>query len=323
MMWCDQLRVQIARALLEIVDVRNAGQVRSRAERMQSFRSHFLSGFRDERYGPNFRHLGSKRTLVLASTRHAWVPVGSQLTLRAIDIGADVTHLLPIPRTNRATFSLLTDVNANAPIEVHACSSRPSDSLHPQSGSFSFEASAQEDSRSPAAVDPDESGHVQNRFTCYSLAPNMVKVPRSATNGRPTSNQDPLITFLEVDLSDLAEFQTISVHLGNAASDLTFLVAQFVSHEIALQTSPLTLSGTSCLLCWSLDSYRRLWSFILVVEGLLFPSQNHELTVQPAIASEVRLPLLDSSLLAFKLERRHRQCDGADSFPCALMSKGC
>src|SRR5690606_21274204 len=43
-LWCAQLRDVVAKALLDVVDVRRAGQTKPRAERMQYFRKRFLTG---------------------------------------------------------------------------------------------------------------------------------------------------------------------------------------------------------------------------------------------------------------------------------------
>ena len=47
-MWCDQFRKAVVRALYDVVDVKQPTQTLSRAERVRKFRKHFLTGIEPE-----------------------------------------------------------------------------------------------------------------------------------------------------------------------------------------------------------------------------------------------------------------------------------
>jgi len=47
-MWCDQFRKAVVRALYDVVDVKQPTQTLSRADRMRKFRKHFLTGIEPE-----------------------------------------------------------------------------------------------------------------------------------------------------------------------------------------------------------------------------------------------------------------------------------
>ncbi|KAK8042652.1 PGAP1-domain-containing protein [Apiospora phragmitis] len=119
-LWCDQFRKVITKALYEIVDNTRASQTKPRAERMRVFKKWFLSGMESiaEKTLPQaepdilltYGHDSSKTLME-----------GQRLTLRQLDNSGKATaHLMPVPPlgvSEPLRFTLLTDVNLDSPGE--------------------------------------------------------------------------------------------------------------------------------------------------------------------------------------------------------------
>ncbi|GAO45923.1 PGAP1-domain-containing protein [Saitoella complicata NRRL Y-17804] len=97
-LWCDQFRKVVAGALLEVVDARRPGQTQSRERRMGVFRKWFLTGL-EQGHNLVARGAGEGRSTILAlqDTSHEIVPLGERLILRQLGDHSTKVHLLPVP----------------------------------------------------------------------------------------------------------------------------------------------------------------------------------------------------------------------------------
>lgn len=283
-LWCDQFRKVVAKALYDIVDSNRGSQTKPRAERMRLFRRRFLPGLEEATEKAIVLQEETVR-LTLDDESSRIVPGGERLVLgRLGNQRHPVVHLLPIPPQETAIskrFSLLTDFSLlesteNAPIEVLVCTVSPV-----QTGSATMLNSY------PAAIPGGSSA----RLACKSTASDVILLPAStASTQHPfyLEGEDPVrpFSYLQYDLEDLWEYNFIAV-VDKAASVVPgFVVAEFSDRDGAQKILPASLTHIAAF-------------------GLSLP-----LPMDRQMAVDVQLPALTSSLLAFHLDIGTQLCHG-------------
>ncbi len=94
-LWCDQFRKVIARALYDVVDVNRAAQTRPRAERMRVFKKRFLTGM--ERVAEKTLPVKEPSTLLtVQDNSNSIIAQGERLVLRKLG-GAGKPRAYPAP----------------------------------------------------------------------------------------------------------------------------------------------------------------------------------------------------------------------------------
>jgi len=283
-LWCDQVRKVITRALYDVVDVHRATQTRPRAERMRAFKKRFLTGMETaaERTTP----LKDPTTLLtLEGNSNAIVSQGQRLVLRRLGAAERLqAHLLPIPpagspQTKR--FTMLTDQKLDSPgeagkLEVLFCSVFP---LQPGQASILF----------PVKMDLSGDGTGTTRLACKNAASDVITLPASnrATQlpfYRDGEREIAPFSYLQFDLDDISEHQFVAVIDKAGSLSPGFVVAEFSDRSQSVRTRHISI--------------RRLLAFGL---KLRLPSTR-------PMVNEVRIPSLQSGLLAYKLDVSNHDC---------------
>lgn len=283
-LWCDQFRKVVARALYDVVDVNRAAQTKPRAERMRVFKKHFLTGM--ETIAEKTLPIKEATTLLtLEDNSSAIIAPGERLSLRKLGTaGRPKAYLLPIPPAgspDAKRFTLLTntkldDAGENGKLEVLFCSVFP---LQP--GQASDVLSMNMD------LSGDSTG--STRLACKNAAADVVLLPAST---RTTKNPFFLdgerevqpFYYLQYDLEDVSDHQFVAVVDKAASPTPGWAVAEFSNHSQSHRTRHISL--------------RRLLAFGM---SLRLPSGRPMVT-------EIKIPSLRSSLLAYNLEVGSRAC---------------
>ncbi|RYP73703.1 hypothetical protein DL771_003416 [Monosporascus sp. 5C6A] len=289
--WCDQFRKVVTRALYEIVDIGRASQTRPRAERMAVFKKWFLTGLENVAEKAVTQKEPSTLLTFENGSKPTIVP-GERLTLRRLGIDEGPrTHLLTIPSgssANAKSFTLLSNAELNhpgdeGPLEVLLCSPHP-----PEPGqaeiSFKMDVDLSSDDANDGSV---------TKLICHNAASDVVFLPAST---RATANPFSIdgemriqpFSYLQYDLKRIAGYQYVAV-VDNAGSRISsWVVAEFSNRSASHSTS-----------------------YIGLKQLLAFGLQLHLPSKRPMV-TEIHIPSVESSLLAYNLEIEGQGCSQHD-----------
>ncbi|OIW28481.1 GPI inositol-deacylase [Coniochaeta ligniaria NRRL 30616] len=283
-LWCDQFRKVIAKALYGVVDVHRAAQTKPRAERMRVFKKWFLTGMEDiaER---SLRQTEATTLLTLEDKSDAIIGQGERLVLRGLGAtGKPQAHLLPIPPPGSPEgkrFTLLTDlkldnVGESGKLEVLFCSVFPLQ--QGQAGTmFSFNIDLSGDSTG------------STRLACKSASVDVIPLPASTRSARHPfylegEREVAPFSYLEYDVEDIADHQFVAV-IDKAVSPTSgFVLAEFSDQSQSHRTRHISL--------------RRLVAF----------GMKLRLPASLPMVTQIKIPSLTSSLLAYNLEVGNQAC---------------
>ncbi|KAL6708035.1 GPI inositol deacylase [Coniothyrium glycines] len=282
--WCDQNRKSIVRALYDAIDVTRASQTVPRIDRMRHFKKKFLTGLEDivEKTLP---HLEAQTLLTLKESDSV-LARGEKLVLRSLGGSPNrpVAYLLPIPPadTNSKKLMLLTNQGVDFPgehasLEVLLCSKY---SHHPGHATFSFFLTMH--------LSGDASDATQ--LICKSAAPDVITLPTSTRQSTfPFNREQPPFAFLQYSQDEFAGHQYVAI--VDKAQDQTtgWLVAEF--RAVA-------------------ESKVKIDKGIL---RLLTNGVSLKLPGNRSLATDISIPALQSSLLAYRLHIT-RSCDRDELF---------
>lgn len=284
--WCVQLMKPIVRSIFSTLDVHRPGQTKPRAERMRIFRRWYLTGMEDvvEKSLPQKE---SSTLLTLEDSSNSVMSLGDSLILRDFgSMGKSKAHLLPIPKRSpqaSKSFVLLSDRRleesaTSAQLEVLFCSVFPLQ--HGQSSTlFSMNMD----------LSGDTSG--STRLACKNAASDVILLPASQRmSAHPYDKAQPL-SYLQYNLEDLADHQFVAVVDKVTEPSQGWVIAEFHDKADSVTETDLGL--------------RRLLSFGIHVK----------LPVNRSLMTEIKIPVLHSSLLAFRLKMKEQACgDNAELF---------
>ncbi|CRK25311.1 hypothetical protein BN1723_003220 [Verticillium longisporum] len=283
-LWCDQFRKVLTRAIFDVIDARRPSQTKPRAERMRMFKKRFLTGM--ETSAEKVLSNNEPTTLltvgddVLASAAH-----GEQLVLR--DLGGKPeleAHLLRIPSdrlSNGIQFNLLTNNPLDSPgehgtLEVLFCSPAGHQSL-----------------QSPELVHlklgPSNDRVDAVKLLCKNAAADQILLPASTDfTTQPFVSKTgqghlPFI-FLQYDMEDIAEYLYVAVIDKAVKPTSAFVVADFSSET---QAKRIQTVGAGRLAALGLT--------------MTLPGDR-------PMTAEVQFPNLKSSLVALHLEIHSPAC---------------
>lgn len=283
-LWCDQFRKVVARSLYAVVDVKRATQTKPRAERMRVFKKWFLTGM-EPISEKTVTHKEHSTLLTLEDHSHSIVAQGERLVLRRLGAsGKARAHLLPVPPSGsreKKRFTLLTDVRLDNPgdsgkLEVLFCSVFP---LQPGQTGLSFASHLDLSGESAAST----------RLACKNAAPDVVILPASNPSTRHpffTDGEQDITPYshLQYDIEHISDHQFVAVVEKTSSPTPAFLVAEFSEHSQSHRTRHISLGRL-----------------------LAFGIQLRLPAVRPMV-TEIKVPSLQSSLLAYKLEVGHQAC---------------
>jgi pimeloyl-ACP methyl ester carboxylesterase len=285
-LWCDQFRKVIAHAIYDVVDVHRATQTKPRAERMRVFKKWFLTGMEAvaEKTAP---HSDPTTLLTIDDNSDSIIAEGERLVLRNLGAAGSVrAHLMPIPPSGSPgvkRFTLLTDAKLDKPgengrLEVMFCTVVPS---HPSQSWAGF----------PSQMDLSKGNTGSTRLACGTAAPDVVSLPASTHSTRfpfYTDGEREITPFsyLEYSVDDIAEHQFVAVVEKATSPTPGFVVAEFSDYDQSHRTRHLSL------------------------RHLLAAGMTLRLPAERPMVSEIRVPSLQSSLLAYDLRIGTPACDG-------------
>ena len=284
--WCVQLVKPIVRSIFHSLDVHRPGQTKARAERMRIFKRWYLTGLEDVAE-KTLSHKEPSTVLTLEDDANLLMSMGERLVIRNLGRTDKArTHILPIPlptTPDSKTFTLLTDqrlqdLATNNQVEVLFCSVFP---LQPGQTSTLFSMSMD------LAGDPAGS----TRLACKNAASDVIRLPASTRYSSHSYDKAQPFSYLQYRLEDLADYQFAAVVDRAAEPSQGWVIAEVGDQVNAIVK---TTVGLQQLLTFGLH--------------LKLPAERPLMT-------EVKIPALHSSLLAFTLTLGKQACgDSADLF---------
>lgn len=283
-LWCDQFRKVVTRAIYDVVDVNRATQTKPRAERMRVFKRWFLTGM--ETVAEKMVPIKDPTTLLtLEDNSNSIIAQGERLVLRNLGTtGAARAHLLPVPppgSPGQKQFTLLTDQKLDRPgengrIEVLFCSVFPL-----QSGQASTVFASQIDLSSDAAG--------STRLACKNAASDVIALPASTRSTKfpfYSEHEREVLPFsyLQYALDEISEHQFVAIVEKATQASHGFVLAEFSDHSQSHRTKSISL--------------RRLLSF----------GTKLRLPATRPMMFEIKVPSMQSSLLAYDLKISTPSC---------------
>lgn len=283
-LWCDQFRKVVTRALYDAIDVNRASQTKPRPERMKHFKKRFLTGM-EANAEKTLPYQGVSILLTLCDGTSAIVPDGERLVLRELGDGsAPRAHLLTVPRAGslqNTRFTLLSDTPISHPgeqggLNVLLCS---------VFASQSEEAAAQ----FSINVDLSGEGAASERLACKNAASDLITLPESTTSSSQPFSLDydqktPPFSYLEYDAEHLSDGQFVVVLDKSTTRRKGFVLAEFADGTTSTQTRDTSLQR-------------------LVTAGMTLRLPPTRPTV-----FQLRIPSIESSLLSYHLEIEPQNC---------------
>lgn len=278
-LWCDQFRKIIVRSLIDVVDVHRSAQTKPRAERMRIFKKWYLTGMESvaEKTLPQKE---PTTLLTLEDNSNSIVSQGKRLTLRGFGRSRKPkAHLLPVPPPGTPSgqrFTLLSDQKLDAAgdggkLEVLFCSVFPL-----QVGQSATLFSMNMD------LSGDTSG--STRLACKNAASDNINLPASTRESKYAFEQTQPFSYLQYDLEDLAEHQFVAVVDKAVEPTSGWVIAEFSDNSESMIETDVGL--------------RR----------LLTSGMRLKLSATRPMVTEVKIPALHSSLLAYKLSIGKQAC---------------
>jgi glycosylphosphatidylinositol deacylase len=271
-LWCDQFRKVVSRALYEIVDVHRASQTKPRADRMRVLRKRFLTGLEPSTEIASSAEEAST-LLTLDDERTTIVPAGERLSLSTLGGHArGIGYLLPIPpqgSPESKRFTLLTD----SPLE-------PSEMNSLMVLLCSVSSGHEEQFTSPTKLSVGYSA--STKLACKNAATDTVLLPASTSSSQhpfslDEAHQTPSFSYLQYDSQHIMEHQFIAVVDTQTSISSNFLIAEFSDQSQFHQTHHVSVPG-------------------LVTTGL-----STTLPSNRPLVAELGIPSMTSSLLAYEL----------------------
>lgn len=277
--WCVQLMKATVRSIFETLDAHRSSQTKPRAERMRIFKRWFLTGMESvtEKTLPQKE---PTTLLTLEDNSNSVIDLGKRLVLREFGhTGKPKAYLLPIPANSVQgpdKFTLLSDGPIDDPgshghLEVLFCSV------------FPLQASQ---SATLFSMDMDLSGGTSGstRLACKNAASDVIQLPASTRSSiHPYDKLQPF-SYLEYPIQDLTEHQYVAIIDKSSKVSQGWVIAEFSDKSNSVIETSLGL--------------RRLLTLGL---RLKLPADRPMMT-------DVHIPAIHSSLLAFELRLSKQAC---------------
>ncbi|KAJ9236740.1 putative GPI maturation protein [Paecilomyces variotii] len=276
--WCDQFRKAIIKSLFDIIDVRRSSQTKPRAERMRILKKWYLTGLEPvaERSLPRKE---PNTLLTLEANTNSILSQGERLVLRSFGRRKEPeAHLLPVPPQGvpGKKFTLLTDqtldkTGGNGNLEVLFCT------VFPLQGG---------NSAAVFSMNMDLSGGSagSTRLACKNAAEDRIHLPASTRESKYPFDRTRPFSYLQYDLEDLAEHQFVAVVDKANSPTGGWVVAEFSDSSDSLIQTKVGLGR------------------------LLSAGLNVRLPANRPMLTEIKIPSLHSSLLAYKLSVKNHGC---------------
>lgn len=284
--WCVQLMKATVRSISETLNVHRPGQTKPRAERMRIFKKWFLTGM-ESVAEKSLLQKEPTTLLTLEDNSNSVISTGERLVLRGLgETGKPKAYLVPIPpqaSPGTRKFNLLSnkpidDVGSHGQLEVLLCSVFPL-----QAGQSATLFSMD--------LDLSDGTSGSTRLTCKTTASDVILLPASTRSSVHAYDKSQPFSYLEYHLDDLVEHQYVAVVDKAIETGHGWVIAEFsdISDSVIQTTMGL----------------RRLLAF----------GMRLKLPANRPLVTDVHIPALHSSLLAFQLKLGKQACgDNAELF---------
>lgn len=284
--WCDQVRKSVVRSLYDVIDVSRPTQTLPRADRMRGFKRWLLTGLEDiaERTLP---HKEPKTLLTLEDDSNAIIAQGEKLVLRSLGQSKQrpKPYLLPIPPhgAEGRKFTLLTNERLDHPgehgkLEVLVCSVYP---LQAGQSATLFSMNMDLSGENPGST----------RLACKNAASDVISLPASTRQSTfPFKTDESPFSYLQYDIEDLAEHQFVAVVDKAGEHSTGWVIAEFSAASDSVYQADMDL------------------------QRLLTTGLTHKLPASRPLVTEIKIPALHSSLLAYNLHISKQTCDMGELF---------
>ena len=285
-MWCDQFRKALVRAIFDVVDVRRSSQTRSRPDRVRALRKRLLTGM-EPVVEKGLLHQERDVPLTLESDSTSILSHGQRLVLRSLgESGTTKTHVMPIPAqpfVEGSKFTLLTDQPLDAAEEEQAltvllCSVNPPPA-------FSVLSYALESRGSAGST----------KLACKSVAPDVSKLPASTNTSVNAFDTARPFSYLQYDLSSIADYQFVAVQEKVKEPTDGWVIAEFNN---AAESSIKVSKGHHQILMGGMK--------------VVLPAQRPMMT-------ELKIPEVHSTLFAYRLDVNRKTCRNDEEIFAPLM----
>jgi glycosylphosphatidylinositol deacylase len=283
--WCDQVRKSVVRALYDVIDVTKPAQTIPRADRMRAFKKWFLTGLEDnaEKSLPH----EEPETLLTVEKESSLVASNERFVLRTLGQFAPgpKAYLLPIPEglLDTSRFTLLTSerldpVGQDGRLEVLFCSA--------------FQAQAgQSTSQFQVNTDLSSDSSVPTRLACKNVGSDAIILPASTIHSTyPFKNDQQPFSYLQYKAEDFSRQQFIAIIDKAKQHSYGWVIAEFGTESQSMHRENVSLPR-------------------LLATGL-----SLHLPSQRPLITEVKVPALHSSLLAYNLHIEQLQCSNGELF---------
>lgn len=279
-LWCNQLIKVTAKAMLDIVDVTRAGQTKQRAERMRIMKKWFLTSM-EEGTEKTLPHKETTTLLTLSGKSDSILPSGERLVLRGLGATPEPkAYLLPVPPspstgTSGTKFSLMTnqrlDGTRDAKLVVMFCSVFPPNAGH---GAALFLLN----------LDLSGDGTGATKLVCKSAPDDVIKLPASTKESKHAFDAVEPFSYLEYKVEDISEHQFVAVVDQTETPTPGWVIAEFTGSKESSIKSDIGL------------------------RGMMQDGQHWNLRQDRPLVTDIHVPIIRSSLFAYKLKLSPQDC---------------
>ncbi|KAI9890221.1 MAG: GPI inositol deacylase [Vezdaea aestivalis] len=286
-LWCDQFRKVLVRALTDVVNVHRPAQTKSRADRMRAFKKWFLTGMESvaEKTLPQSE---PTTLLTLEDNSNSIIQQGKRLTLTSFgQLHKPQAYLLPVPpysSPSEIKFTLLSDQQLDSSgqhaenLEVLLCSVFPLE-VGQTATLFSMN------------MDLSGNSSGSTRLACKNAAADSISLPASTRASKYPFDEAAPFSYLQYDLDTISKHQFVAVVDKSTEARRGWAVAEFSDRtESVIQTN-------------------------VGLHELLRSGVHLTLTADRPMTVDIKVPALQSSLLTYNLRVGNQACeDGTELF---------
>ncbi|CAJ0837552.1 11526_t:CDS:10 [Entrophospora sp. SA101] len=277
-LWCEQLVKVVANTLLNIVDIRRSTQTIPTSQRMKVFRKNLLTGLEDsidiDKSPREFFDI-----LDLGKGSYQFLDMGQRLVLNNTSSKSQI-YLMPIPpsapHSTLNTFTFLTDQSLSkySGIKLLLCDVMPTEVP---------ERVTDTDFYSNDLLLP-----IAPKLSCFYISSDdIVLLPESTFESKNTFS-DKTFNFVKLKVKELGDYQYIVVMFDELnLMNKGFFIGEFYDESTTImEINKVLMDGIH------IDA---------------FPEHN-------ALVSNLKIPVIDSSLLTYKISIQRSGCDGQQHF---------
>ncbi|KAI9885731.1 MAG: mitochondrial membrane protein [Watsoniomyces obsoletus] len=289
-LWCDQFRKVLIRALMEVLNSKRPGQTKPRADRMRVFKQWFLTGMESttEKKLPQQK---PTTLLTLEDGHNSVMPQGERFVMRTLgNTNRAKAYLLPIPphaTPGRKRFTLLTDQQLNSPegsknLQVLLCSVFP---LEMGQSATLFTLN----------MDLSGDGSGSTRLACKNAEADVISLPASTKTSRYPFEEVAPFSYLEYDVDVISEHQLVAVVDKAITPTNGWVMAEFsdrAASEVRANVGMLRLLTMGVTL---------------------------QLPAQRGLTTRIKIPTIQSALLAYRIHVGKQRCNDGDPLFAPLL----